>query len=163
MYYLDDNYADDFDGSDRQKNSFRDENSSDEEKSAPPKRSSSAHRKQIQRKYSSESDDALEQKIGKKTWQIKFFLTNIPKGKYFSIKFSLISKNQNKQTEIYEITKKQFDQNSKEDKQYSFKINLKDIGKPEEIKLKIYTADDDDDENDDDEDENIRWYLDHVC
>jgi hypothetical protein len=55
---------------------------------------------------------------------------------------------------------KPFIENSKLARQHSFPIKLQNIGKPEQIRLKIYTRENEDDE--DDEEEDIKWHLDHV-
>ena len=93
-----------------------------------------------------------------KTWQMIFHASKIPKGKDLLLKFSFISKNGRNQTETYEINMKKFNKHFKTDKQYVFSVKLKDIGQPEQIRLKMQTKDDDEDEDDDD----IKWQLDHV-
>jgi hypothetical protein len=52
---------------------------------------------------------------------------------------------------------RQFTENSKSAKQYSFPTKFKNIGKPEQIRLKMQITGDDDDDDDD-----IKWRLDHV-
>jgi hypothetical protein len=64
----------------------------------------------------------------------------------------LIANDEDDETETYRINIKQ----STSDKKYSFTV--KDIGKPERIRLKIYNTDDNDDD-----DKDIKLYLDHVC
>jgi hypothetical protein len=54
---------------------------------------------------------------------------------------------------------KQFHEISKVQKQYSFSVKLLNIGKPEQIRLKIETTENDEEE----EEEDIKWHLDHVC
>jgi len=98
------------------------------------------------------SDSTLREKSTNKTWQIIFHISNIPKEKNIVVKFSLIANDEDDETETYRINIKQ----STSDKRYSFTV--KDIGKPERIRLKIYNTDDDDDDNDND----IKLYLDHV-
>lgn len=52
-------------------------------------------------------------------------------------------------------------------KQYAFKAEFKNIGKPENIRLKICNtekdSEDEDDDDDDDDDEYMKWYLKRVC
>lgn len=95
----------------------------------------------------------------KKTWQIIFHTSNIPKEKNLLLKFSFLTNNEKNQTEFYEIYFKQFKKYFKTDKQYSFTVKLKDIGQPEQIRLKIQTTENDDDEEEEDD---IKWHLDHV-
>ena len=58
----------------------------------------------------------------------------------------------------------QFNKHFKADKQYSFPVQLKDIGQPEQIRLKMQRIkkNGDDDDDDDDEDEDVQWHLDYV-
>jgi len=108
-------------------------------------------RKESSKKFSLTSDDTPKEKTTNKTWQIIFHTSNIQKDRNILVKFSLIANNDDDdEKEIYQINIKQ----SSTDKKYSFTV--KDIGKPEQIRLKIYTTDDDDDNED------IKWYLDHV-
>ncbi len=89
-----------------------------------------------------------------------FHATEISAAKDSLIKFSFISNNGKNQTEYDEINMKKFDKHSKTDKQYAFTVKLKDIGQPEQIRLKMQKKDDDDDDDEDDED--IKWHLDYV-
>ena len=167
---LDENYQDDFDGSDRRKPSTRDDYSTDtsvkrsnrdERKSVPKvtKRTSSAVvRKE---KSSTTSDDTAREKLKKKTWQIIFHTSNIPNARNLLLKFSFLANDEENQTEIYEINMNQLNKHIKADKQYSFPVQLKDIGQPEQIRLKLQRIKDDHDDDDDD-DEDIQWHLDHV-
>jgi hypothetical protein len=68
----------------------------------------------------------------------------------------LIASNKD-ETETNEINMRQFTENSKSAKQYSFPTKFKNIGKPEQIRLKMQITGDDDDDDDD-----IKWRLDHV-
>jgi hypothetical protein len=74
------------------------------------------------------------------------------------LKFSFLSNDQKNETETHQIDMKQFIQNSKSAKQFSFSTKLKNIGKPEHIRLQIHITQDDDD----DDDEDIKWHLDYV-
>jgi hypothetical protein len=114
-------------------------------------------RKELTRKSSLTSDESPKEKTTKKTWQIIFHTSNIPIGKTFSVKFSFLANDEDDETETSEVNIKQFDQTSKSERQYSFFIKLKNIGKPEQIRFKMFSK-----ENDDDEEEDIKWYLDHV-
>ncbi len=115
-------------------------------------------RKESTRKSSLTSDGSPKEKTAKKTWQIIFHTSNIPIGKTFSVKFSFLANDQDDETETSEVNIKQFDQTSKSERQYSFFIKLKNIGKPEQIRFKMFNKENDDDE----EEEDIKWYLDHV-
>lgn len=77
------------------------------------------------------------------------------------MKFSFLANDEENQTEIYEINMNQLNKHIKADKQYSFPVQLKDIGQPEQIRLKMQRIKDDRDDDDDD-DEDIQWHLDHV-
>ena len=138
-------YDDDFDGSDKPKHSAKDGYSTD---STIQKVKSSTN------KRDSSSSDRQNEK--KKTWQINFYSRNFPQEKNVVVQFSLLSNNRKNQTEFYKINFDKFSPNSKA-KFNSFSVKLKNIGKPEEIKLKIVKTDDDDDE-----DNLIKWNLDFV-
>jgi len=88
-----------------------------------------------------------------------FHASNIPTRKDILLKFSFLANNGKDQTEIYEINMKEFNQHLKSNKQYEFSVKLKNIGQPEQIRLKIQTTDD---EDDDEDEEDIKWHLDHV-
>lgn len=161
---LDENYQDDFDGSDRPKRSNRDDYSTDSSvkrsnrKSAPQvaKRVSSA----VVRKErsSTTSEDTARDKQKKKTWQMIFHTSNIPNARNLLLKFSFLANDEENQTEISEINMNQLHKHIKAAKQYSFPVQLNDIGQPEQIRLKMQRIPDDDD----DDDEDIQWHLDHV-
>ncbi len=108
-------------------------------------------RKKSSSKSSLTSDETPTEKIKKKTWQIIFHTSNIPTGKNIFIKFSFIANDEDDETETYEINMKRFNENSKGERQYSFPVQLEDIGKPEQIRLKM-----------DAEEKDIKWDLDHV-
>jgi hypothetical protein len=71
-----------------------------------------------------------------------------------------MSNNQKNETETYEIDMKQFKENSKSAKQFSFQTKPKNIGKPEYIRLNIRITQDDDQEEEEEDD--VKWHLDHV-
>jgi hypothetical protein len=90
-----------------------------------------------------------------------FHASDIPKRKDLLLKFSFLANNGKDQTEIYQINMKKFKQIFKSEKQYVFSVKLKNIGQPEQIRLKMQKTDDNDDDDDEDDDD-IKWHLDHV-
>ena len=129
------------------------------------KRTSAIVRKEVSRRSSTTSDDHTARKNTKtKTWQIVFYASNTPNARNLLLKFSLLANRQENQTEIHEINMTQFNKHFKADKQYSFPVQLKDIGQPEQIRLKMQRIkkNGDDDDDDDDEDEDVQWHLDYV-
>ena len=113
-------------------------------------------RKEVTRRLSSTSEDTPREKSTKKTWQIIFHTSKIPTEENLVVKFSLLANNGKDQTEFYEINIKEFKKIFKSEKQFSFSVQLKNIGQPDQIRLKMQTTDDDQEEED------IKWHLDQV-
>ncbi|CAF3621989.1 unnamed protein product [Rotaria sp. Silwood1] len=181
-----DNYSEDFDDSDTQKRSVRDGSSTDtshrrihinERKSksngSKPKafrRLSPSARKESSIKSDSKFDETSRIESTKKTWQIIFHTENnskenIRKQKKYLLQnkllqYTFLANNKKIETEMHEINMKELMKDSESSKQYSFSTKLKNIGKPEQIRLKIRTTSDDDE--DEDEDDNSEWYLDYI-
>lgn len=72
------------------------------------------------------------------------------------MKFSFLSENGTQETEEYEIEMRDFPQCFKSGRQDSFRAKLRNIGKPQQIRLILEIQGDDDNEHD------IKWELDHV-
>ncbi|CAF0845811.1 unnamed protein product [Adineta steineri] len=151
----DENYSDDFDEPDKRHASKSNENNIKTQQSASKARSTS-----IQRKSSVESNSTSS---STKPWQIIFHSSNIPTGSFqfpknnsidAFLKLSLISKDETDESEQYKINMRDFPQCFKSGRQDLFKIKLRDIGKPKQIRLKLEITDL---INDD-----IKWHLDYI-
>ncbi|CAF3790952.1 unnamed protein product [Rotaria sordida] len=180
------NYVEDFDETDTQKRSVRDESSTDsshrrlhisKRKSKSTDSTPKAFRKILshtQKESSIKSDSNVEEttreeeESTKKTWQIIFHTLNNSK-KNFSkqtnylpqnslLQFSFLANNKKNETDIHKIDMIELTKNSESSGQCTFSTKLKNIGKPEQIRLKIYTTDNEDE----DEDEDYKWYLDYI-
>ncbi|CAF3277422.1 unnamed protein product [Rotaria socialis] len=101
-----------------------------------------------------------------KTWQIIFHTANIPSSSFqlpqnssigATLKFSFISIGGEDETEQYEIEMKDFPQHFKSGQHDSFRTKLRNIGTPQKIRLILEITGNDDDDNDD-----IKWQLDHI-
>ncbi|CAF2961367.1 unnamed protein product [Rotaria sp. Silwood2] len=162
------NYSEDFDDSDRQKRSVRDGSSTD-----------TSHRSSHIRERKSKSNDStpkVHRRISasarkestKKTWQIIFYTSNSSKENIRKqknslpqnslLQFSFLTNNKENETEIHEINMKELTKKSESSRQYSVSTEFKNIGKPEQIRLKIHTTEDEDE----DEYEDYQWYLDYI-
>jgi PLAT/LH2 domain len=71
------------------------------------------------------------------------------------LKFSFLSNDGDDETEEYHIQMKDFPQGFKSSKQDSFRTELRDIGKPKQIRLIMEV-------NGQEKNEDIKWHLDHV-
>jgi len=133
-----------------------------------PPRASRITRKEASEKFSLTLHATSNKDSTKKTWQIIFYTSKIATGNFsigktrssnsLILEFSFIADDD--ETETYEINMKPFIENSKLARQHSVPIKLRNIGKPEQIRLKIHITKNEDDE--DDEEEEIKWHLDHV-
>ncbi|CAF3137119.1 unnamed protein product [Rotaria sp. Silwood2] len=104
----------------------------------------------------------------KKTWQIIFYTSNSSKENIRKqknslpqnslLQFSFLTNNKENETEIHEINMKELTKKSESSRQYSVSTEFKNIGKPEQIRLKIHTTEDEDE----DEYEDYQWYLDYI-
>ncbi|CAF3632135.1 unnamed protein product [Rotaria sordida] len=170
-------YAEDFDGSDdagTSKNDYSSESNEHKRKTgatATDNRSSAAAATvplKTPTETSSTSTVTSEESLTK-TWQIIFHTSNSPSGSFqlpkntsinAFLKFSFISINGKDETEQYKIEMKDFPQYFKSGRQDSFRTKLRDIGKPKQIRLILEITGNDDDDDDDDDD--IKWQLDHI-
>ena len=149
FFPLDDNYSDDFDGSEKEK--------PDQVKSSSKTRSKSPT------ETSTTSTAKSDESFPTKTWQIIFHTSNIPTGSFnlpkrpsanALLKFSFISIDGKDETEPYVIRMKDFPQCFKSARQDSFRAKLRSIGQPKQIRLNLEVTGADS--------EDIKWHLDHV-
>lgn len=142
IFRLDENYSDDFNESDKSK--------LDQTKSPTDASSTSTGRS--------------EENSSKKTYQITFHTSNIPMGSFNPpkkpsstavLKFSFLAADDDDETEEYRIQMKEFPQYFKSSRQDSFRVELRNIGKPKQIRLIMEV-------NGQEKTEDIKWHLDHV-
>jgi len=176
------NYSEDFDGDSKEKRSNEKRSSVDSTLPKSPtttteekflsERSSSNRQAKSPDETNSTSTIVSDDKSTLKTWQMTFHTTNTPMGslqipsKFFSktfLRFSFLSENRRKQTEIYSIPFENSSQCFQSGRQDSFAAKLTNIGQPEEIQLILFVEQlDDDDENDRNGISKIKWHLDCI-
>lgn len=128
--------------------------------------------KQLSTKSDSDFESTTQAKSKTKTWHIIFHEQNIEKNvseqtlnrllQNSSLKISFIANDQNNETEIREFNMNEITKNYRSNKSSTFPIKLKNVGKPERIRLIIHTKDKDD-TDDEEEQQSFKWYLGRVC
>ncbi|UJR16504.1 hypothetical protein I4U23_003406 [Adineta vaga] len=98
-----------------------------------------------------------------KTWHVTFHSSNIPTGSFqlpknsstdAFLQLSLVSTDGKTETEQYEIDMRDYPKCFKSGREDTFQIQLRNIGKPKQVRLLLQIADVDTDE--------IKWHLDHI-
>ncbi|CAF0986911.1 unnamed protein product [Adineta ricciae] len=98
-----------------------------------------------------------------KTWYITFHSSHVPTGSFqlpknsltdISLHISLLSTDGQSETDPYELDMREYPQCFKSGREDTFQIELRDIGKPKQIRLLLQTEDE--------EKDIIKWHLDHI-